>query len=136
MKLSITVLLVIILSSTSLFSQETLKEKLNKEGVIVTYEWKPSDKKDPDSKLQLCVVINNTNEHYVKMAFTVEFYLNDEIEEESLNQKFCLKPGKQVKGKKYGLCWISEELSNEEINSADFKWELGGLKLEKKNACP
>ena len=135
MKLSITILLAIILSSSAIFSQETLKEKLNKDGVKITYEWKPSDKKDADSKLQLCVVVNNTNEHAVKMAFTVEFYFKGEIHEESLIQKMCLKPGKKIKGKKYGLCWISDELTNEEINGPDFKWELGELKMEKKDAC-
>lgn len=135
MKASIVVLFTFILATSSIYAQEELKEKLTKDGVIVTYEWKPSDKKDPESKLQLCVVINNTNEHAVKMAFTVEFYFKGEVHEESLIQKMCLKPGKKIKGKKYGLCWISDELTNEEINGSDFKWEMGELKIEKKDAC-
>lgn len=135
MKTSIAMFLVLILSSTFVFSQEALQEKLNQDGVKVTYEWKPSDKKIADSQLQLCLVIDNTNEHSVKMEFIVEFYLKGEIYEESLAQKFCIKPGKQIKGKKYGLCWISEEVSNEEINGSDFKWEIGELKLEKIESC-
>ena len=135
MKKSITALLTIVLVSSFAFSQETLKDKLNKDGVKVTYEWKPSDKKDPKSKKQLCVVINNTNEHYVKMAFAVEFYFKGEVHEESQTQKICLKPGKVIKGRKYGLCWISEELSNDEIAGDDFKWELGELKLEQVEDC-
>jgi len=135
MKTSVATLLLLVLGSSSLFSQEALKEKLNQEGVVITYEWKPSDKKDADSKLQLCLVINNTNEHAVNMEFIVEFYLKGEVYEESLAQKFCLKPGKQIKGKKYGLCWISEEVSNEEINGTDFKWEIGELKMKKTEAC-
>jgi hypothetical protein len=135
MKTSIAAFLALLVWSGSIFSQEALKEKLNKDGVKVSYEWKPSDKKVADSPLQLCIVIDNTNEHFVKMEFTVEFYLKGEIYEESLAQKFCIKPGKQLKGKKYGLCWVSEEVSNEEINGSDFKWELGELKLEKIDSC-
>ena len=135
MKTSIISALVLIIWSTSLFSQEALKEKLSQEGVVVTYEWKPSDKKDANSKLQLCLVIENTNTYAVKMEFVLEFYLKGEVYEESLVQKFCIKPGKQIKGKKYGLCWISEEVSKEEINGPDFKWEMGELELKKVEAC-
>ena len=99
MKTSIAMFLVLILSSTFVFSQEALQEKLNQDGVKVTYEWKPSDKKIADSQLQLCLVIDNTNEHSVKMEFIVEFYLKGEIYEESLAQNSASSPESKLRGK-------------------------------------
>ncbi|MEQ8323786.1 MAG: hypothetical protein RIC15_00615 [Vicingaceae bacterium] len=104
-------------------------------GVKVEYNWSPSDKKDDKSSRQLCLILTNSNDHIVSFTFTLQFLINNEVFEEGIAQTFCIKAGKSLKGKKYGLCWISEEISNSEMDTESFSWRLGNKQLEKKEAC-
>ena len=142
MKKTIVFILMFIMSSSLIFSQEApsgtfsvWSQHVLIDGVKVSHIWEQSDKKDANSLLQLCLIISNANSYSVKMEFTIVYYFKGEIHEETLIQKICLKAGKHIKGGKNGLCWISEELSNEEIQSSDFKWEMGEFSIKEVESC-
>ena len=127
----------LIVFSTSLLRSQNMEKliKFDSAGVVVSYHWSPSDKKDAESPRQLCLEVTNANEYTVKMTFTLQFLIDKEVFEEGVSQSYCVKPGKTLKGKKYGLCWISEEISNQEMDSPSFSWDIGERKMEKVEAC-
>ncbi len=135
MKTSFVLLIASIFSLSSLYAQDGLESKLDRDGVKITYEWKPSDKKDPESQKQLCLFASNNNDFATKLSFVVEFYLDDEVVEGSNKIKLCIKPGKTAKGKKEGLCLITAEISNDQLTQPNFKWDLGEVEISKIGAC-
>ena len=132
------ILLLLIISSACFKANGQGMEKLIKfdsAGVVVSYNWSPSVKKDPESPRQLCLELTNANDYPVKMTFTLQYLIDKEVFEEGISQTYCIKPGKTLKGKKYGLCWTSNEISNSEMDTPSFSWDIGERKLEKAEAC-
>lgn len=116
-------------------AQDEFVKNHEQDGIVFKGMWKLVKKSDPESPLQLKVLVENTNEYRVLTTFTVVFFDTGIESETSTPITLCIKPGKLKKGRKYGLCLISEGISNEKIKSEEITWGVSDVEIEKSEDC-
>lgn len=112
------------------------KEKTQQDGVIVYYKWDHKDSKNESSPLQLVLKIKNNNKQAVSLSFGVEYYMTGVMQEGLELEDFCIKSRGTANGRMNGIVLNVSTLTNKDIMSDGFTWELTDLKVEKKDKCP
>jgi hypothetical protein len=122
--------------SLSLKGQETAQVKKEQDGLQITYQFSElKGKRAEEGPQELCIVILNKNEYDVKVTFSLAFFKDGLVDEESAVIKLCIPSGKEMKGKKNGLCWLIDEDNDKKIKEDAFDWDLNDLTVEKTNSC-
>jgi hypothetical protein len=78
----------------------------------------------------------NENEHAVSVSFEILYYIDGVLKEKNKVDNFCIKAGKTANGRFNGLVFSTANISNTQIKSENFEWELSELVIEKLDACP
>ena len=122
--------------SFNLFAQDEWPVKKEQDGVTITYQFSDlKGKRAEEGPKELCVVVRNNNDYPVKVSFTIAFFADGLGDEESAPIKLCIPPGKELKGKKNGLCWLITEENNTKINEDAFDWDVNDLEVKKTTGC-
>lgn len=123
--------LFIVFSSQS-FAQFCYTEHSVTDNVKISYKWK--EIKDGPTELRL--KFKNKNPHAVLVNLEVDYYLSGILKESSQLEDFCLKAKQMVAGKFNGVIFTTTVLSNEELNSEEFKLEINDITTTKVENCP
>lgn len=113
-----------------LAAQKKYEQKMEKDNVVVYGKWNPSKFLKKDSPLTLCLMVKNNSSEAVEVTLQTSYYEKGKRVEGSAPMKLTVKPGKKVKGRKNGMCWIAAEKSNDELKSDDFEWEVDDIKVK------
>lgn len=105
------------------------------EGVEIQYRWTNSRFFDRSSPLELRLKIKNTNDYPVSVTYDVEFYMGPILEETSDDTQLCINPKLAKTGRINGMYYRSSTLSNEQLESDEFSWELTNLEIERVESC-
>jgi len=117
-------------------AQEERSVKKEQDGLIITYEFSDlKGKRAEEGPKELCIFLKNNNDYDVKITFSLAFFEDGLVNEESAVLKLCAPAGKQLKGKKLGLCWLITEENDQKIKEDAFDWDLNDLTVEKTGSC-
>ena len=92
-------------------------------------------KRAEEGPKELCIFLKNNNEYDVKITFSLAFFADGLVEEESATLKLCAANGKVLKGKKLGLCWLITEENDQKMKEDAFDWDINDLTVEKTKSC-
>ncbi len=122
-------------SSHDTSAQRRYVEHSEVEGVIIEYRWANSDWRDSDSPLELRLRIRNRNRHAVSVNYVIEFYMGPKLVESSDLTELCIRSRRSKTGRLNGMYYQSGTLSNEELESEEFSWEIRDLEIEEVDGC-
>lgn len=123
-------------AGTKALAQDTpYQQKMIEEGVEVDYKWSHTKLFNKNSPLELRLRFKNTNEHAVKVVFSVDFYMNLKLTESSEDVELCILPGKWKTGRTNGVYFQPDNLTNKQIRSDDFHWEINEITVEVTETC-
>ncbi len=105
------------------------------DGVIIDYKWSNSKPLNRSSPLELRLRIRNTNGHAVKVVFTVDFYMKLKLTETSEEVELCILPGRWKTGRTNGVYFQPENLTNKQLRSDDFHWDINDMTVEVTETC-
>lgn len=105
------------------------------DGVIIEYRWANSNWLDSDSPLELRLRIRNRNRHAVSVNYIIDFYMGPKLMESSDLTELCILSRRSKTGRLNGMYYQSSMLSNEEIESEEFSWEIRDLEIEEVDGC-
>ena len=132
-------ILLLVLFAFTIFqsnAQEERTVKKEQDGIVITYEFNElKGKRAEEGPQELCIFLQNNNEYDVKISFSLAFFADGLVEEESAVLKLCAQGGKVLKGKKLGLCWLITEENDQKIKEDAFDWDLNDLSIEKIASC-
>lgn len=94
------------------------------EGVQISTKWTEASRFKKDAPLQLMIKAENLNEYAVKIEVGVMLFLDGILEESSAPTTLELKAGQSLQGKLNGLYFESDVLSNSQIKSDKFDFEI------------
>lgn len=121
--------------TTSLAQDTPYLQKMTEEGVEIDYKWSHTRLFNKNSPLELRLRIKNTNEHAVKIVFSVDFYMKLKLTESSEDVELCILPGKWKTGRTNGVYFQPANLTNKQIRSDDFHWEINEITVEVTESC-
>jgi hypothetical protein len=104
------------------------------DGVDIQYRW-ANETRDKNSPLELRLKIKNNNSYPVEISYEIEFYMGPMMEESSELTELCINPKLARTGRINGMYYRSARLTNEQIESKDFSWEISDLKIERVDSC-
>jgi hypothetical protein len=131
MNKSLLLFLVLVFASTSLIGQK-YKVYTKVKGVEISTKWLSPSKMKRDAPLQLLIKAENTNDYNVDLSLSVALYLDGILEEQSAPSSIPIKAGKTLQGKLNGLFFESDKLSNEQIRSDKFDYEILDIEVEER----
>ncbi len=112
---------------------QDFKEKLSKDGVI--FEYKPSDKeKTKNDALEMMLVVKNTNKYPVKVSFSVEYLVKNELQEAMDKTTVCLSR-KGFPTAKQTIYLTTQSLAATSLQNPDFSWKIEDLAIRKVDGC-
>lgn len=117
----------LILSSLLSFGQFFYKSHSIVDSVEISYKWK--EVKDGPKELRL--KFKNKNVHPVLIDLSVDYYMTGVLEESSPLENFCVNGRSMVAGTLDGVIITSSNLSNKQLNSDDFKFEINDISVER-----
>jgi hypothetical protein len=127
-----------LLSVTSCSGQGILAQRFvdhsTVDGVEIQYRW-ANETRDKNSPLELRLKIKNNNSYPVQVSYDIEFYMGPMLEESSELTELCINPKLARTGRINGMFYRSTKLTNEQIESKDFSWEINDLTIEKVDSC-
>jgi hypothetical protein len=130
-----TFILFVFAGTTALAQDTPYLKKMIADGVEVDYKWSHTKLFNKTSPLELRLRFKNTNEHAVKVVFSVDFYMNLKLTESSEDVELCILPGKWKTGRTNGVYFQPENLTNKQIRSDDFHWEINEITVEITETC-
>ena len=132
----ITTAIIVSLISLNVFGQEERPVKKEQDNVVITYEFSElKGKRAEEGPQDLCLFLKNNNDYDVEISFSLAFFSEGLVDEESAVLKLCAPAGKELKGKKLGLCWLITEENDQKIKANTFDWDVNDLTIEKTNSC-
>jgi hypothetical protein len=105
------------------------------EGVEIQYRWANSSFFDKSSPLELRLKIKNTNDYPVTITYDLEFYMGPVLEETSDETELCINPKLAKTGRINGMFYRSQTLSNQQLESDQFSWEITNLEITRVESC-
>ncbi|MFO7923718.1 MAG: hypothetical protein R6U58_08515 [Bacteroidales bacterium] len=106
------------------------------EGVDIQYRWVHSTWIDRSSPLELRLKIKNNNDYPVEVSYVIEFFMGPMLEERSDTTRLCINRKLAKTGRINGMYYQSNKLTNEEIESDEFIWEINDLNIKQVASCP
>ena len=116
-------------------AQSKFKDFSTVDGVVFSTRWTHEKWLSKKSPLILSVKVKNTNSHAVSYTLGVEFFLNARMVEQNPAAEYCLKAGRTAKGKLNGTYFKPENLTEQEVRSDWFEFQLSGLEVSKVETC-
>jgi hypothetical protein len=116
-------------------SQRRFVDHSTVDGVDIQYRWANSKWLDKNSPLELRLKIKNNNSYPVRVSYEIEFYMGPMMEESSDLTELCINPKLARTGRINGMYYRSARLSNSQIESEDFTWEINDLTIEEVESC-
>lgn len=98
------------------------------DGMVISAKWK-YEKWFKRGKRVLCLTVENTNGKTSSANFLINFYRGGVVAETITVEDLCVKGAKTKKGRGDGLCFKSEEFSNEELMADDFHWKIEDIEV-------
>ena len=117
------------------YAQRRYVEHSVVEGVSIEYRWANSKWLDRNSPLELRLKIKNNNDYPVEVSYEIEFYMGPLLEESSDLTELCISPKLAKTGRINGMYYQSDRLSNEQLESDEFIWEISDLEIKKVESC-
>ncbi len=122
-------------SAISVNAQNKYTEKTGNDSLQIMYKWKFPEKKGVEQPAELLLKVINKQDVPVALSFEV-VYSMDLRTVATFVVDTCLKAKKTIYGKLNGLYFISEDLTNEQIRSDGFVWEINDLAVQEIEKCP
>ncbi|MFP4366579.1 MAG: hypothetical protein ACLFQA_05745 [Bacteroidales bacterium] len=130
-----TLLFVLVANSNEASAQRKYVDHSTVDGVDIQYRWAHSKWFDKSSPLELRLKIKNNNDYPVEVSYEIEFYMGPVMEETSDMTKICINPKLAKTGRINGMYYQSSKLSNKELESEEFTWEITNLEIERVESC-
>ncbi|MFO7658339.1 MAG: hypothetical protein R6W78_14875 [Bacteroidales bacterium] len=111
------------------------KEKIVQDSIKISYRWQKDRKLEKDSTHLLMLQLENLSSTKVTVSFSVLFYWKAQLHSSSKIKEYCIKPGKKIRGKKWGLAFISRVFTLNDNFDPMFSWYVDGLEVRKNNSC-
>jgi hypothetical protein len=132
---AVSFLFVFISSSQESSAQRRYVDHSTAEGVEIQYRWANSSFFDKSSPLELRLKIKNTNDYPVSISYDLEFYMGPVLEETSDETQLCINPKLAKTGRINGMFYRSQTLSNQQLESDQFSWEITNLEITRVESC-
>lgn len=126
---------VFLFSFQALYAQNPWLPLMEKDGISIDYRWSNEKPFDRNSQLELRLRIRNSNDHHAQLNFSVDFYMGPLLHESSEEVEICLNPGRTLHGRLNGVYFRTTTLTNEQIRSEKFKFEINDLVVTEAAAC-
>lgn len=123
-------------SVSQMMSQKKFIEFSQSNGVVFLTKWTHEKWYSRKSPLILSVKVINKNESTVEYSLGVDFFLNGKLAEQNHPVTYCLKSGKSAQGKLNGVYFKPKNISEQEVMSDWFEFELTGLEVNPVDSCP
>lgn len=133
MKLTIAILSLFIVQTLS--AQDTYTTKTSNDLIDIQAKWKYPVKKGVEQPAELLLKVVNSSDKLVSLTFDLEFSIGIQTAE-TFHVDTCVKAGKTMNGKLNGLYFVSGSLSNAQLKSDDFDWEINELSTAEIDTCP
>ncbi len=129
--------LLLIFAGTShvAFGQRRYVDHSTEEGVSIQYRWANSKWLDRSSPLELRLKIKNNNDYPVEISYVIDFYMGPVHEESSDVTELCINPKLAKTGRINGMYYQSSRLSNQQLESDAFSWEIRDLEIDRVESC-
>ncbi len=105
------------------------------EGVKINYKWSDPGWLSKSTSYELRLKLKNENKHAVNVDFRIDFYLNGLLQETSKIEDFCISPRGMASGRLDGLYFTSLELTDEQLKSEVFTWEINDFTVDEVERC-
>ncbi len=122
-------------TSQEAFGQRRYVDHSTEEGVSIQYRWANSKWLDRSSPLELRLKIKNNNDYPVEISYVIDFYMGPLHEESSDVTELCINPKLAKTGRINGMYYQSSRLSNQQLESDAFSWEIRDLEIERVESC-
>jgi hypothetical protein len=129
------IVLLLVSSRNEANAQARFVDHSTVDGVTIQYRWANSKGRDKNSPLELRLKIKNNNSYPVRVSYEIEFFMGPVLEESSDQTVLCINPKLARTGRINGMYYRSSKLSNEQIESEDFLWEINDLTIEEVESC-
>jgi hypothetical protein len=130
-----TVLFIIAGTSREASGQKRYVDHSTEEGVSIQYRWANSKWLDKSSPLELRLKIKNNNDYPVEISYVIDFYMGPVHEESSDVTELCISPKLAKTGRINGMYYQSSRLSNQQLESDAFSWEIRDLEIDSVESC-
>lgn len=112
---------------------QNYEEYTTVDSLVVSTKWQEGKKGKPSL---LFIKVQNQSSSDLKYTLGIDFFFEGRTVESSEETEYCLKSGQTKMGKLNGIYFQSSKLSNEDLKSPDFEFELTGLDIERIENCP
>ncbi len=117
------------------FAQEKYTEKVSTEDADIHYKWKYPMTGGVEGPAELLLKVRNKRDQAVSISFELAYIL-DLRTEATFAIDTCIKAKKTIYGKLNGLYFVAPHLSNEQLMSDGFEWEINDLSVAEIDNCP
>lgn len=90
---------------------------------------------DGGSETAIFLKVVNGNDQDCSYSFGLDFYFKGKATDSMPVMKYCLKAGRTAQGKMNGVYFQSDSLTDEQMASDDFEFELIDLELNQGEKC-
>lgn len=105
------------------------------DGVEFSYRWVREKRFDKNSSQALSLSVLNTNAKKITVSFGLEYFWKLQHHGDSEIRTFCLFPNERYVGRLDDLVYSIPGLTDSELKSDDFSWNLSNLKIEQVENC-
>lgn len=119
----------------SLSAQDKYTEKISTEDVAIQFKWKYPMTGGVAGPAELLLKVKNKNDDAISISFEVAYTMNIRTVA-TFAVDTCIKAKKTINGKMNGLYFIAPDLTNDELMSDGFVWEINDLAVEEIEKCP
>ena len=105
-------------------SQSKYEIVYKKDKLEISGKWAHTKIFDETSPLELRLKIENTGDSAITFNYQISLYMDVLIKEQSEPEQFTIKAGKIKQGKLNGVRFLPATLTNDEIQSKDFSWQV------------
>jgi hypothetical protein len=111
------------------------KEKITQDSIKISYKWQKAKKLKKDSPYVLMLQLENLSSSKVSVSFLVLFYWKAQLHSSSKTKEYCIKPGKKIRGKKWGLAFNSTVFMLNNYLDPMFSWYIDDLQVRENESC-
>ena len=108
----------------SIYGQTDYEIRYDKDSLKISGKWVHAKFFDDNSPLELRLKIENNSKTTQVFEYEILLYLNLMLREKTEKNQLSIKAGKVLQGKINGVRFLPSTLTNEDINSDNFSWEI------------
>ncbi len=135
MRTSSLLMLVLFLGLQSCIAQRGYTEQIRKEGLRLSTKWGNAKDADGQRKTALLIAVENTSGQALEYSYAIRFYYEGILRESGVMETECIESRKSKVGKVSGTYFIPEKLSETQIKSGDFSYEIDDFEVKAVDVC-